>query len=83
MANKKDNRNINAEMEKASLHSSNSKFIFSKIKELLKESKVIIKFEHFKIREIIDEKINQLGRKLKIKIIILINKYIVHRATLL
>ena len=59
--NKKANRNIN-KIKKVSLYSSNRGLIFSKIIELLRETKVVINFEYIKTRVLIDEDMNELGR---------------------
>ena len=49
------NKNINIEVTKASIYSSDSRFVFSKIKELLGVTKVIIDFEYITIRELSNE----------------------------
>ena len=52
------NKNINIEVTKASMYSRDSRFVFSKIKELLGATKVIIDFEYVKIRELSNDNIN-------------------------
>ena len=52
------NKNINIEVTKASMYSRDSKFVFSKIKELLGVTKVIIDFKYVKIRELSNDNIN-------------------------
>ena len=56
--NEKVNRNINIKIDKTSTYSSDSRSVFSKIKELLKVTKIIIDFKHIKTRSLSDD-INQ------------------------
>ena len=56
--NKKINRNINIEIVKASMHSSDNRLIFSRIKELLRATKVIIEFEYVKTRRLCNDNVN-------------------------
>ena len=57
--NKKVNRNIHSEIEKASIYSISGKLIFSQTKELLKVIKVITDFKHANIRRLSDKDSNQ------------------------